>query len=252
MKPFYIGLSCVSNNPAGNAGRAGNNGAGRALHAEGRRVLALLDAEAGMGIGAEAPGRTREPAAIAVESGGRPFFTGRHADFNISHSRYMAAVAWSGEINPANGLPFRVGCDIQHVSPGKNREAIARRYYSPGENSYIAAAPDASDRIDRFYQIWALKECCLKARGLSVLDMRDSPSFAGREGPGKEPSLPFCFFLYALESPAGHYLLAVCRENPPPDPAQPDATPPPEIRWYSSALILKSLSAPLRPLVIDA
>ncbi|MDR1411020.1 MAG: 4'-phosphopantetheinyl transferase superfamily protein [Spirochaetaceae bacterium] len=237
MKPFYIGLSCVSNNPAGYAGRAAHGGMGRALHAEGRRVLALLDAEGS--------GSAREPAAIAAESGGRPFFTGRHADFNISHSQYIAAVAWSEAVNPANGLPFRVGCDIQYVSPGKNREAIARKYYSPGENSYIAAAEDDADRIDRFYRIWVLKESCLKAAGLSVLDMRDSPSFAGRESLGKDPSLPFDFFLYELGSgTAGRCLLAVCRENPLPDPARQD----PGIRWYSPALALKPLSAPLRSL----
>ncbi|MDR0452689.1 MAG: 4'-phosphopantetheinyl transferase superfamily protein, partial [Treponema sp.] len=215
---------------------------GRALHAEGRRVLALLDAE-NHNRAREPSGQATGPAAIAAESGGRPFFTDRHADFSISHSRYMAAVAWSQEANPATGLPLRSGCDIQYAAPGRNREAVARKYYSPGENNYIAAAADTAERIGRFYRIWALKEACLKAKGLSVLDMRDSPSFAGREGLGKEPSLPFCFFLYELESAAaGRYLLAVCRENPPPGPAGPAAAPPPEIRWYSPALALKRIA----------
>jgi phosphopantetheinyl transferase len=240
MKPFYIGLSCLSNNdnPAGSANRAANGGLGRALHAEGRRILALLDAEG--------PGRAREPAVIAVESGGRPFFTDRHADFNISHSRYVAAVTWSEEINPANGLPFRSGCDIQYVSPGKSRELVAQKYYSPGENNYIDAAAGAAERIERFYRIWVLKESYLKAKGLSVLDMRDSPSFAGREGLAEASSLPFSFFLYELGSAAGRCLLAVCRESP-----TPNAAPLPEIRWYSPALALKTLLPPLHSLDIQ-
>jgi phosphopantetheinyl transferase (holo-ACP synthase) len=223
MKPFYIGLSCLSNDP----GRAGGN---RALHAEGRRILTLLDTRGS--------GGARGAAAIAAESGGRPFFADRHADFNISHSRHTAAAAWSETINPASGLPFRTGCDIQYISPGKSREAVALKYYSPGENAYIAEAGGGAERIERFYRIWVLKECCLKAGGRSVLDMRDSPSFAGREGLVKDTAAPFGFFLYELGGGAGRYLLAVCRETGP-----QDAAPPPEIRWYSPALALKQIAA---------
>jgi hypothetical protein len=156
----------------------------------------------------------------------------------------MAAVAWSKAINPVSGLPLRAGCDIQHVSPGKNREAVARKYYSPGENSYIGAAGDTAEgerreRIERFYRIWVLKECYLKAKGSSVLDMRTSPSFAAQDGLVKEAPVPFGFFLYELDGGgAGHYLLAVCRET-----GFPPAAPLPEIRWFSAALELKHIAA---------
>jgi phosphopantetheinyl transferase len=185
----------------------------------------------------------REPAAIAVEDGGRPFFVDRHADFNISHSRHVAALAWSGRIGAVSGLPLRVGCDVQYVSPGKSREAVARKYYSPGEKRYIAAAGDAAERLERFYRIWVLKECYLKARGLSVLDMRTSPAFAiqeGRqEGLVKSADASFSFFLYELSSnTVDHYLLALCRETEP-----PDAVPVPEIRPYSPALTLRRIAA---------
>ena len=244
MKPFYLGLSCLSNNGAGNARRAGNGGFSQALHAEGRRVLGLLDAEDSgrtQEPSGQAPGPSGSslvPAAIAVENGGRPFFVDRHADFNISHSRNVAAVAWSETVNPASGLPLRVGCDIQHIFPGKSREAIARKYYSPGENRYIGAALGTADkeRIDRFYRIWVLKECYLKAKGLSVLDMRTSPSFAARDGLVKEVPVPFGFFLYELDC-GSRYLLAVCREI-----RLPAAAPLPDIRWYSPALSLKQIA----------
>jgi hypothetical protein len=153
----------------------------------------------------------------------------------------MAAVTWSEAINPVNGLPLRAGCDIQHVSPGKNREALARKYYSPDENGYIGAAGDTADeeRIGRFYRIWALKECYLKANGLSVLDMRTSPSFAARNGLVKEVPVPFGFFLYELDGGStDHYALAVCRET-----GLPAAAPLPEIRWFSATLTLKHIAA---------
>jgi hypothetical protein len=224
MDSFYIGLSCLSNN--------GNRAIGRnqALHAEGRRILGLLDPS--------------DPASIAVESGGRPFFIDHHADFNISHSRNIAAAAWTGKISPLHGLPLRAGCDVQYVSPGKNREAVARKYYTPGENAYISAAGDEAERIGRFYRIWVLKECYLKARGLSVLDMRTSPPFAAQEGLLKNTEASFCFFLYELGGNTGdRYLLAVCRETEPLLATPLLAAPLPEIRWYSPALELRQIAA---------
>jgi phosphopantetheinyl transferase len=130
-----------------------------------------------------------------------------------------------------------VGCDVQQVSLGKGREAVARKYYSPGENRYIAAAGDEAERGERFYRLWVLKECSLKARGLSVLDMRTSPSFAVQEGLVPNADTPFRFFLYELNSnTVGRYLLAVCRETDPPDA-------PPEICYYSPGLELRQIAA---------
>jgi hypothetical protein len=213
MDSFYIGLSCLSNNGS------------ETMHEAGRRILGLLDLS--------------DPAAIAVESGGRPFFIDHHADFNISHSRHIAAAAWTGTISPLSGLPLRAGCDVQYVSPGKNREAVARKYYSPGENGYIAAAGDDAERVERFYRVWVLKECYLKARGLSVLDMRTSPPFAAQEGFLRNTAASFHFFLYELGGNTGdRYLLAVCRETEP-----LLAAPLPEIRWYSPALELRRIAA---------
>jgi phosphopantetheinyl transferase len=158
----------------------------------------------------------------------------------------MAAVVWSEAVNPANALPLRTGCDVQHVSPGKSREAVARKYYSLAENSYIGAAGDTveqkrREQIERFYRIWVLKECYLKAKGLSVLDMRTVPSFADRDGLVKEAPVPFNFLLYELAGDTEErYLLAVCRETA----GLPAAAPPlPKIRWFSTPLVLKRIAA---------
>jgi phosphopantetheinyl transferase len=211
MKPFYIGLSLVSNPKSPGA-----------LHTSGRRTLALLNG------GAEE---------IGTEKGGRPFFTGAHADFSISHSRNMAAVAYWSEKKQETGLPLRTGCDIQYVKPLKNLGEIARRQYSPEEQGYIAAASDEAVRIATFYRIWVLKECYLKARGLSVFDMPSAPSFADANGLFTGTKEPLHFYLYELGE---KYVLAAARESVGPY----DPFPLPEFRWFSNGL--PSAPLPLR------
>jgi phosphopantetheinyl transferase (holo-ACP synthase) len=209
MRPFYIGLSRVSNS------------CNKDLHACGRRILELLN-------GAYSP--NGETAKTGTEKGGRPFFTTRHADFSISHSRNMAAVAYWAEHDTETALPLRTGCDIQHIKPLKNFGGIARRYFSPEERDYIAAASGEPEGLERFYRIWVLKECFLKARGRSVFTIETAPSFAGPSGLNTLTNVPLTFFLYELGEPlTERYVLAAARES-----SRPDG-PSPEIRWYSSA-----------------
>lgn len=190
----------------------------RSLHTCGRRILGLLD-----------EGHSPE---IGTEPGGRPFFTDRHADFSISHSRSMAAVAYSTEKNRETGCPLRTGCDIQHVKPLKDFGEIARLQFSPEEQEYIVTA-DGPEKIDRFYRIWVLKECFLKACGLSVFDMRTAPSFANAGGLAAEVNEPLNFFLYELGEGSERYMLAAARIY----------CPPPEFRWFSDPLPFKSIAA---------
>jgi phosphopantetheinyl transferase (holo-ACP synthase) len=216
MKPFYIGLTLVS--------IPDNHG----LHASGRRILEHLNEECFPGSG---------PAEIGIEPGGRPFFTAHHADFSISHSRNMAAVAYWAEKDAETGRPLRTGCDIQHIKPLKNFGGIAHRYFSPEEQDYIAAASGGPEGLERFYRIWVLKECFLKARGLSVFDMKTTPSFAGPDSLTALTNVPLRFFLYELgEETAEKYLLAAARES-----SRPDG-PSPEIRWYPAPLPLRSIA----------
>ncbi|GHV76892.1 hypothetical protein AGMMS49942_17130 [Spirochaetia bacterium] len=209
---MYIGLSLLSNPNT------------RELHLEGRRILELLNESCFPGRG---------PEEIGTEKGGRPFFTAAHADFSISHSRNIAAVAYGAEKKAGTG------CDIQYVKPMKNCGEIARRYFSPEEQGYIAAAPGEPEQLERFYRIWVLKECFLKARGLSVFEMRTAPSFAGPEGLAVEVNAPLHFFLYELgEKGTERYLLAAAQEN------GGAYGPSPEFRWYS-----KGIHSPPPPVV---
>jgi phosphopantetheinyl transferase len=187
---FYIGLSWMSS-------EAGRSVKGRS--AEGRRILAFLDANSG---------RQRE---ILYEPGGRPYFAdnggclerilnhgvhgvsrrkkqkyyrnsvssvvkflsfGRpHVDFSISHSRNMVAVAFKTSF-----LKGRVGCDVQYVDAGKSCVEISRRFFHATEQAYIEADPAA--QLRNFYRIWVLKEAWLKLHGLSVFEMKKAPAFS--------------------------------------------------------------------------
>ncbi|MDR0561613.1 MAG: 4'-phosphopantetheinyl transferase superfamily protein [Spirochaetaceae bacterium] len=161
MKVLYIGLSLVSNR----WGRASP----RKLHAEGRRLLRLLDRGHG-GSGK-----------IAVSAGGRPYFLDGHADFSIAHSGHAVAAAYSPAKCRQTGKPCKVGCDIQYVHPNKSRKDIAESFFSPEEQRYIGLGASPEEQRVRFYRIWALKECFLKMFGRSVFDIPQAPSFSDGE-----------------------------------------------------------------------
>ncbi|MDR1318143.1 MAG: 4'-phosphopantetheinyl transferase superfamily protein [Treponema sp.] len=239
MDLFYIGLSRLST-PGKTPGEKRE-----ALSSEARRILGVLDRDS----------------PIAVEAGGRPYFADFHADFNISHSRDMAALAFSAaQSSPREQRLFRVGCDVQYMNPGKNHRTIAERFFSRAERDYIAAGRDEGNR--RFYMIWTLKECWLKLRGLSVFDMGKAPVFYvgsaprrprpgprartafGRQGgAGVSPSADF--YLYELEGAGERYMLAAARERsyaPSPFPSAASAprgesAAAPVLRWFSETTL---------------
>jgi hypothetical protein len=109
----------------------------------------------------------------------------------------------------------RTGCDIQLVQKRANIAGIANEYFSAYEIEYILG-----DMV-KFYQIWVLKECYIKLKGLSVFDMAKVPSFICRDKNDNlnfafeaEVKSPLLFYLYELNDQAGkHYMLAVCIEG---------------------------------------
>lgn len=197
MNSFYIGLSLLSKN---------KTPTNQALHDEGRRILGLLDGTA--------------PGPILVEKGGRPYYEDRHADFSISHSGRLAAAAYYAD---SKNRALRVGCDIQMVHPAKNREGVARRFFTLSEQDYITGASGSREQINRFYHIWVLKEAYLKAKGLTIGDIEQAPSFAVSGALAGVPGM--YFYLYQLgERPESDLcMLAACL---------PFALGP-EIRWFS-------------------
>jgi phosphopantetheinyl transferase len=204
---FYLGLSLLSNNKPGRGD----------LHHEGLRVLGLLDQ------GNPVPG------ALGAEPGGKPYFTDRHADFNISHSGAMAAVSFSRG-DPAGGSaqagPSRTGCDIQQLRRPGSLDTIGDRFFHPQERDYAAAA----EKNLRLHYLWVLKECFLKVYGASVFDMAQTPVFVpGQEPPAFRPNPRnpgLTFYLYELEHQRyGRYVLAAAWETG--FPARP------EVYWFS-------------------
>jgi phosphopantetheinyl transferase len=227
---FYIGLSVMSNLRVPE-----NDGLSRTQvqTREGRRILRLLDE--GFGLSGETIKLEDRP--IHIESGGRPFFVDHHADFSISHSHRMAAVAFSAN-RVGGGPPCRVGCDIQRRLPFHHRDKISERFFHPPERRYMTMPSDIEEQELRFCKLWVLKEAYLKMKGLSVFDMAGTPCFvSGEESETADVSegetSPFInFYLYEWGDPPEQYLMAVCREAEGGEP---------EIRWYSqSTLPLKN------------
>ena len=190
--------------------------------AEARRILSLFE------------GRPLAENDIAKEERGRPFFPGREADFSIAHSGSIIAVS------RVKGGNLRTGCDVEQVRPRANMGEIAGDFFSASERKFIFSGDELN--AIRFYEIWTLKECYLKLRGLSVFDMAGSPSFISEsfisdEGPGQPKdafafeaavSSPLSFNLYGLSDGADqHYILATAIEGT--DREQP------EIRWFSQS-----------------
>jgi len=202
---YYLNLSVLSNN-LNNLQKTEHK---KRLSSEARRILSLCE------------GRPITEADIAREETGRPFFPGSDTDFSISHSGALTVVSL------ARGKGLRTGCDVELVRPRARAKEIAEDFFPPPERDYIESG--GSFDLTRFYQIWTLKECLLKLRGLSVFNMSATPSFISREGAytsGAFDVSPVLFNLYELTGAADeHYILATAIAG--------TETEQPEIRWFS-------------------
>ena len=194
----YIGLSCLSINKFKRAER------NSVLSAEARRILSILS---------DSPIDE-----INTDVNGRPFFPGAHMDFSISHSGSAVAVSLVGD--PAGSprkvgnenIHVRTGCDIQLIRPRKNLRNIAEENFSEAERDYIFL----QNEVARFFQIWTLKECYIKLRGLSVFDMPKAPSFVSdRKLFAFNAGSPLSFYLYELAYAGECYMLAIAIEGNP-------------------------------------
>jgi phosphopantetheinyl transferase len=204
---YYLGLSILSNNY--NCQQTENRQ--KFLSAEARHILSGLE------------GRPITEDDIAREGQGRPFFPGNNPDFSISHSAALAAVSL------VRGTNLRTGCDVEMLRPRARAPLITEDYFTAPEKDYVF--PRGSFDEARFFQIWTLKECFIKLRGLSVFDMAKVPSFVRGENFAfdADVSSPLTFYLYELGSADDRYLLATAIEG-----AEGVA---PEIRWFSRSVM---------------
>lgn len=113
----------------------------------------------------------RAPAEIAFSYGphGKPLLSEtdnpNDIHFNVSHSGTCALVA----VTKGRG----VGVDIESIGEHRFDEAIARRFFAPGERDALRAASEAG-RAETFTTIWVRKEACVKASGLGIALPLDS------------------------------------------------------------------------------
>lgn len=80
--------------------------------------------------------------------------------FNLSHSRDVALIAFTEARS--------VGVDLEAIDRKVEVEAIAERFFSPGERDALLALPTEKWR-DGFFHLWSQKEAYLKGRGDGVL-----------------------------------------------------------------------------------
>ena len=113
------------------------------------------------------------------EPQGKPALAGVPGwQFNVSHSRDLAAIAISRY--------DAVGIDLERIDPDFPRNEVAPDILAADEIRDLALLPVAS-QPDYFFQLWTLKEALLKSAGGGLsLDPRD---IRIRLGPNLDPEL---------------------------------------------------------------
>jgi len=105
-----------------------------------------------------------DPAAIGLGVGesGKPFVKQDPSlHFSISHSGEMLLAAFSRA---------EIGLDLERQRDVE-REALARRFFSPAEAHYLAASTDLEKGKEQFFRFWTSREAAIKAdgRGMGAL-----------------------------------------------------------------------------------
>jgi len=111
-------------------------------------------------------GAPPEEIVFRYERHGKPALAGIPGwQFNVSHSRDLAAIAISRY--------DAVGIDLELIDPEFPRDEVAPEILAPDEIRDLAALP-AGTQPAYFFQLWTLKEALLKAAGCGFsLDPRD-------------------------------------------------------------------------------
>ena len=131
--------------------------------------------------------------------------------FNLSNSRDLVACVVARDID--------VGIDVEQIDRDVDQQEIARSHFSATElRAFLALAPERQRR--RFYELWTLKECYLKAcgSGLSTaletfsfdLDLNGAPTLT-QDTSATEPPAAWQFQLF---SPDEQHVLAVGLRRP--------------------------------------
>ncbi|WP_281883684.1 4'-phosphopantetheinyl transferase superfamily protein [Paenibacillus sp. YYML68] len=161
-------------------------------------------------------GIRHEEMTLSTNTYGKPSFA-RYPDifFNAAHSGDWVVCAW-------DSAP--IGVDVEQLQ--EIDLSIADRFFSRPECAMLEEQPEAQ-RLELFYQLWALKESFIKqvGKGLSIpLDaFAILPKPGGIELTVLQPSAqaqgPLSFRLYELQADGERYAAALCATHD----AMPDA-----------------------------
>lgn len=116
---------------------------------------------------------------VAKAQNGRPFYKNGDVDFSVSHSAGVCvcavAVREKNRECPDNEFVLdvdtcAVGIDIEPLDGVRNREKIAKKYFTFSEKEYVG------DSRERFFEVWTAKEalCKLTGEGLGKISAVDS------------------------------------------------------------------------------
>lgn len=113
------------------------------------------------------------PGAWRLISGptGKPELSDAHASsltFNLSHTEGIAVCAV--------GLNRQVGIDVECIRRHNDETAIARRFFAPAEVAAFDALHEPA-RVERFVELWTLKEAYVKGLGSGLTTPLDSCAF---------------------------------------------------------------------------
>jgi len=100
--------------------------------------------------------------------------------FNLSHSGGLAVCL----VSEADA---HVGVDVEPAARANQIAAVAHKVFSPHEQAALDALP-APDKLNRYLDLWTLKEAYVKARGLGFSLPLDRISFLS-DNPDRAPRL---------------------------------------------------------------
>jgi 4'-phosphopantetheinyl transferase len=107
------------------------------------------------------------PAAVTFAYGpqGKPHLKDDVLQFNLSHSNDLGLLG-------ITDLPT-IGVDVEHIRPLQDLQAMARRFFAPGEVKRLLALPALTQEA-AFFRCWTRKEALIKALGTGLSMPLDS------------------------------------------------------------------------------
>lgn len=139
-------------------------------------------------------GRTWE---VMAQAGTKPYLEGAGGvEFNISHTEGLVVCAIGDSV---------LGVDTERIRPFKG--SLMRRMCSEAERSFVMSAASETERQERFFRLWTLKESFAKAIGRGLAFPLGDITFYLEKG-GVKGSIPGWRFYQSRVYQS--YIISVC------------------------------------------